>query len=61
MKNWFGKAKSVGISAAEFEALRARLCDEYAETGAAHKKPTEYMRGLQYALDALCEFEPHEL
>ena len=61
MKNLFRKHAAVGISAAEFEALRAKPCDEHAETGAAHKKPTEYMRGLQFAIDALCEFEPHEL
>lgn len=61
MKNWFGKSKVVGISATELEAAQQLLRTEYANTAVAHKKPTEYMRGLQYAIDVLCELEPHEL
>ena len=61
MKNWFGKPKAVGISATELEAAQQLLSAEYANTAVAHKKPTEYMRGLQYAIDVLCELEPHEL
>lgn len=61
MKNWFGKSKAVGISATELEAAQQLLRTEYANTAVAHKKPTEYMRGLQYAIDVLCELEPHEL
>lgn len=61
MKNWFGKPKAVGISTAELEAVQEQLDAEYANTAAAHKKPTEYMRGLKYAIDALGELAPHEL
>ena len=61
MKNWFGKSKTIGVSAAEFEDALALLRTEYDNTAAAHKKPTEYMRGLQYAIDTLGELAPHEL
>ena len=58
----FGKAKPVvGVSEKEFNDLREEIRLEFVKTQEAHKKPTEYMRGLQFALDVIDKFDAHEL
>lgn len=44
---------TIMVSFEEIDKLREKICVEYGNTAAAHKKPTEYMRGLQFALDAI--------
>lgn len=58
----FGKKKTVyGITSGELSVMREKIRVEYADTAEKHKKPTEYMRGLQFALDVIDYVETHEL
>ena len=62
MRKLFGKTPHVvGIACDEFNSAREKIQAEYDATQAQHKKPTEYMRGLQYAIDILSGVEAHEL
>jgi len=55
----------VGITAEEFEAVRAALQCEYAEANHRQKtldaQPNKYMKGLKFAIDLLNDVKPHAL
>lgn len=51
----------VGIGATEYAHVHDIIKREYDNTAAAHKKPTEYMRGLAYALSVIEANPPYPI
>lgn len=50
-----------GIKAADWYAIHSVLKAEYANTASSHKKPTEYMRGIAFAIKALETVRPYNI
>ena len=50
-----------GITEDEWQDIYADIKDEYDDTARQHKKPTEYMRGLAYALKVLEATKPYTI
>lgn len=50
-----------GITDTEWLSIYEAIFAEYNVTSAKHKKPTEYMRGLTFALKAMEAVKPHNI
>lgn len=50
-----------GIKAEDWINVYATITREYKDTALKHKKPTEYMRGLAFAIKVLESVKPYEI
>lgn len=50
-----------GITELDWLHIHTIIRTEYENTAAQHKKPTEYMRGLAFALKVLEACTPHDI
>lgn len=50
-----------GINETEWLSIYEAVLAEYNLTAAKHKKPTEYMRGLTFAIGAMEAVKPHNI
>lgn len=66
MKNIFRhlthkKASTSGITTSDWMTVYNTIHREYVATEAAHKRPTEYMRGLAFALEVIDSIRPYDI
>lgn len=63
MKNIFRrkKASTSGITTSDWMTVYNTIHREYTETAKSHKKPTEYMRGLAFALEVVDSIRPYDI
>ena len=50
-----------GITSSDWLTIYNRLMAEYNEVGAKHKRPTEYMRGIVFAIEVLDSIRPYNI
>ena len=50
-----------GITTSDWMTVYNKIKREYNATAEAHKRPTEYMRGLAFALDILDSIRPYNI
>ena len=60
---WFKQKRTSvsGISTSDWMSIYNKILREYNAEKEKHKKPTEYMRGLMFGLEALDAIRPYDI